>query len=90
MDKLIHFIEENPKPFAILFFFLWGGFLIVFSLHTNFFAKTLYITAINALVVAQIYLGLKKKAGKRNWLGILLGSITGIYTLILDFMFLPF
>jgi len=90
MDKLIHFIEENSKVFVVLFFFLWGAFLIILSLHTNFFAKILYVIAINALVVAQIYLGFLKKEGKRNWLGIVLGSITGIYTLVLDLMFLSF
>ena len=90
MDKLIAFIEDNSKEFTIVFFFLWGVFLILLSLHTNFFAKLLYIASINALVVAQIYLGFLKTKGKRNWWGISLGVITGIYTIILDLITLSF
>ena len=84
MDRMIDLIEKNSKVFSIIFFFLWGIFLILFSLHTNIFPKILYALTVNALVVGQFYLGFLKKDGRRHWLGIILGSITGLYTLLID------
>ena len=84
MEKLIGFLERYPKLFVVVFFFLWGGFLILFSLHKHIFPQTLYLLAVNGLVVGQLYLGFRKKDGKRNSLGVLLGILTGVYTLMIN------
>jgi hypothetical protein len=52
--------------------------------------KIIYTVAVNALVVGQLYLGFIKQDGKRNGLGIVLGIITGIYTLLIDAIAISF
>ena len=86
---LINWLRERSQYVSIGFFFLWGLLLSIFSggMGTIWTIPILLLT--HAASGLGIYFGIfKNESGKRGILGITLNSLSMIYNLSIDMLYI--